>query len=469
MEKVNEQTGKFGKWLKHSISARMLMVGLLILILLIPLSYVKDLIRERQYNQKAVINEINQKWGGEVLLYGPMLKVPYKTYKIKHIYNQATKTNQEETIESIRYAYFFPNQLGIQTTVNPQQKKRGIYETAVYGSEININGNFTKPDFSELDIQEKDILWEKSKLIIETSNLKGVSSLVEIQFHKNKYAFESKYDNDHTNSNGDVYDANARSYSYLNLHKLESKSIKKEDLPLEKAVEFSLKMNVNGSKQIRFIPVGKETNVNIKSNWTTANFLGEYLPYNPDKIKEDGFDAKWKVLDINRPFPQQSFNGIPNLKKYAFGVNFMIPVDQYQKSERSAKYGFLVIALTFLVFFLIQTMSKIAIHPFQYLMIGIALTMFYTLLISISEHSNFLKAYIIAGTAVVVLITLYSKSILKTFKFPMFIGISLTALYTFIFIIIQLESYALLVGSVGLFVILASVMYASRKIDWQNG
>ncbi|QMU62950.1 MAG: hypothetical protein GKR88_00790 [Flavobacteriaceae bacterium] len=147
----------------------------------------------------------------------------------------------------------------------------------------------------------------------------------------------------------------------------------------------------------------------------------------------------------------------------------MIPVDEYQKSERSVKYGFLVITLTFLIFFLIQTMSKISIHPFQYLMIGIALTMFYTLLISISEHSSYLKAYLVAESSVVLMITLYSKSILKTIKFPLFIGASLTALYTFIFIIIQLENYALLVGSIGLFIILASVMYASRKIDWDQG
>lgn len=468
MEKGQEQTGKFGKWMKNSISARMLMVGFLILILLIPLSYVKDIIRERQYNQKAVISEINQKWGGEVLLYGPLLKVPYKTYTVKRIYNQESKTHHEETIENFQNAYFFPKKLDVSTTVNPQLKKRGIYETAVYGSEIKINGSFNKPDFTEIDIKEKDILWEKSKLIIETSNLKGVSSLVEIQFNKNNYSFESKYDTKNTVSNNEIYDVETNTYDYLNLHKLESKSLKKADLPIENTVDFSMKMNVNGSKQIRFIPVGKETNVSINSNWKTANFLGEYLPYNPDKIKKDGFEAQWKVLDINRPFPQQFFNRIPNLTKYAFGVNFMIPVDQYQKSERSAKYGFLVIALTFLVFFLIQTMSKIAIHPFQYLMIGIGLTMFYTLLISISEHSNFLSAYVIAGAAVITLITLYSKSILKTFKFPVFIGLSLTALYTFIFVIIQLESYALLVGSIGLFVILASVMYASRKIDWQN-
>ncbi len=469
MEKVEQQSGnKIGKWLKQSISARMLMIGALILVLLIPLSYVKDLIRERKYRQKEVINEINQKWGGEVLLYGPMLKVPYKTYSVKKIYNSTTKTHQEEIVSKVNYAYFFPKELDIKTTVNPQPKKRGIYETAVYGSEIHLNGSFTRPDFSEVDVKEQDILWEKSRLIIETSNLKGVSSLVEIQFNKNKYAFESKYDGGNSNS-GKVYEHDVDTYRYVNLHKLESKSIKKTDLPVEKDVDFALTMNVNGSKQIRFIPIGKETNVNITSNWKTANFLGGYLPYNPDKINDNGFDAKWKVLDINRPFPQQSFKGIPNLKSYAFGVNFMIPVDQYQKSERTTKYGFLVIGLTFLVFFLIQTMSKILIHPFQYLMIGIALVMFYTLLISISEHSNFLNAYLIASTAVVVLISLYSKSILKILKFPLFIGTSLTILYTFIFVIIQLESYALLVGSVGLFVILASVMYASRKIDWQNG
>ena len=146
----------------------------------------------------------------------------------------------------------------------------------------------------------------------------------------------------------------------------------------------------------------------------------------------------------------------------------MIPVDEYQKSERTAKYGFLVIGLTFLIFFLIQTLSKISIHPFQYLMIGISLVMFYTLLISISEHSSYLNAYFVSGCSVVILITLYSRSILKNVKFPLFIGASLSLLYSFIYVIIQLENYALLVGSIGLFIILALVMYASRKIDWNS-
>jgi len=370
-----QQPKKIGKWAKNSITARMLMVGILTIVLLIPLSFIKRLIHER---------EINQKWGKEVLLYGPMLKIPYKVSHIKEVYNELTKKSKKESYVSTEYAYFFPNKLDIKSTINPQEKQRGIYKTAVYKSAIDVTGNFTKPDFSDRDINDKDILWDKAKLIIETSNLKGVNSLVEIHLNTNKYSFESKYEQKNTSN-----------YNQLDLHKLESKSIKKEDLPIENEVNFTLNININGSKQIRFIPVG------------------------------------------------------------TFGVNFMIPVDEYQKSERSAKYGFLVIGLTFLIFFLIQTMSKINIHPFQYLMIGIALTMFYTLLISISEHSSYLKAYLIAGIAVIVLITLYSKSILKNIKFPLFIGASLTILYTFIFVIIQLENYALLVGSIGLFAILA--------------
>ena len=436
----------------------MLIVAILTTILLIPLSFIKNLIHERMERQEVVVNEINKKWGKEVLLYGPILKVPYKKHIITKVHNAITGLNNNESVTSTSYAYFFPKELNIKSIINPQEKQRGIYKTAVYKSAIDITGSFTKPDFSEREINDEDILWDKTKLIIQTSNLKGVNSLVEIEMHKNLYSFESKYEHKITTSH----------HSELNLHKLESKSIKKEDLPLTNDVSFNLKININGSKQIRFIPIGKETNINIKSNWKTANFIGEYIPYNSDKISDKGFDAKWKILDINRPFPQEFFNGIPDLKAYAFGVNFMIPVDEYQKIERSAKYGFLVISLTFLIFFLIQTMSKITIHPFQYLMIGIALTMFYTLLISISEHSSYLKAYLIAGSAVIALITFYSKAILKDVKFSFFIGGSLTILYTFIFVIIQLENYALLVGSIGLFVILASVMYVSRKIDWQN-
>jgi len=452
---MDKQQNKFGNWLKTSLTARMLMIGVLIIVLLIPLSYIEALINERANRQESVVQEINEKWGNEILLYGPILKIPYKTYTEKIITSINAKNNRTEKIEHLNYAYFFPNKLEMNATINPEEKKRGIYTTSVYKGEISMNGSYEKPDFSSIDIKDEDILWNKTTIIIKTSNLKGVNNQVFINFNNHKFSFLPKYEK-HKNNFSDK----------ISLKKLETNYLNKEVIPITNDNNFTIKFNVSGSQQIRMIPIGKETDLMITSNWKTANFIGNFLPLNSDKISENGFIAKWKVLHINRPFSQEYFKILPNLKEYAFGVNFMIPVDEYQKSERSAKYGFLVISLTFLIFFLIQSISKINIHPFQYLMIGLALTMFYTLLISISEHSNFLKAYLIAGSSVIILITLYSKSILKTFKFPLFIGASLSSLYTFIFVIIQLENYALLVGSFGLFLILSIIMYVSRKIDW---
>ena len=203
----------------------------------------------------------------------------------------------------------------------------------------------------------------------------------------------------------------------------------------------------------------------MNSNWNSPSFNGNHAPITRE-VTNKGFKADWKILHFNRPFSQQYFGNLPSIYQHSLAVDFITPVDEYQQNERASKYGFLVIGLTFLIFFLIQSISKINIHIFQYSMIGIALIMFYTLLISITEHSSFSLAYAISGTSVIALISLYSISILKDKKFPLFIAISLTVLYTFIYVIIQLEDYALLVGSIGLFLILAAVMYFSRKIEW---
>ncbi len=456
MEQIKKQnTNKFGNWLKTSITARMLMVGILIIVLLIPLSYIDSLIRERSYRQIDVVNEINGKWGNEVLVYGPILKLPYKTYTETSKFNEKTKVYIKETKTLINYAYLFPETLQSVVDVKSKTLKRGNFESAVFTTNMSFSGNYLKAELASKRIENEDILWDRATIIVKTSNLKGIKNEMQLKINNNTYTFETNFtDNSNTG----------------NLDELESAYINEKDLPKKGEVNFSFNMSFNGSRQIQIVPIGKITKMEMTSNWADPSFTGNFLPNDETKkITKDGFKADWKILHINRAFSQQYLNNIPNLKEYAFGTKFIVMVDEYQKSERSAKYGFLVIALTFLVFFLIQTLSKINIHPFQYLMIGLALTMFYTLLISISEHSNFLKAYLIAGASVITLITLYSKSILKTFKFPIFIGLSLTALYTFIYVIIQLESYALLVGSIGLFLILASIMYVSRKIDWSNG
>ncbi|WP_298239173.1 cell envelope integrity protein CreD [uncultured Algibacter sp.] len=450
----NQQQNKFGHWIKTSITARMLMVGFLVIILLIPLSYINSLINERAFRQKDVVNEINEKWGNDVLVYGPILKLPYKTYTETKTYNEKTKTYFTETKTHTNYAYVFPENLHSKVNVDSKTLKRGNFESAVFTTQMDFSGNYIPVNLTKRGIKQKDIIWDKASIIIKTSNLKGIKSEVKIKLMDKVYNFETNF-NQNNNNRLDV---------------LESSFIKGEDLFNTKNTNFNFSIIFNGSRQIELIPIGKTTTMEMISNWADPSFMGNFLPNDETKkISQDGFKADWKVLHINRAFSQQHLKSIPALSQFAFGTKFMVMVDEYQKSERSAKYGFLVIGLTFLVFFLIQTLSKINIHPFQYLMIGIALTMFYTLLVSISEHSNFLKAYLIAGVSVIVLIALYSKSILKTFKFPLFIGASLSALYAFIYVIIQLENYALLVGSIGLFLILAIVMFVSRKIDWKNG
>jgi len=443
---------KFTSWLKTSITARMIVVGFLLFVLLIPLEFVKTLISERAYRQQEVIQEINGKWGNEVLLSGPILKIPYKTYREEKVYIPETKVFEIKTEEIINHAYLFPDDLNIVSKVTTKEEplKRSIYESVVFTSEIAVDGSFPSIDFSSKGIPQKDIIWDKISVLIKTSNLKGIRNTIEVNLAGETLAMTPKY-----------------SQAYLNT--IETQSVSNFPKESTEMIPFSFTMKVNGSESLKFIPIGKETDVSMTSNWHSPSFDGNYLPDDGSReITKDGFKSTWKVLQINRQFQQEFFNELPDLTEFAFGAKLIIPVDEYQKSERTAKYGFMVIGLTLLVFLLIQLVSKIYIHPFQYIMIGLALVMFYTLLISISEHSSFFKAYAIASASVLGLITLYSRAILKGFKFPILVGGSLASLYGFIYVIIQLENYALLVGSVGLFVILAIIMFASRKIDWGN-
>ena len=447
---MKQQQSKFTIWLHNSITARMLVVGILLVVLLIPLSFVKNLIWERSFRQKEVIKEINEKWGNEVILSGPILKIPYKTYKEENVFNKETKKYFKKTEVIIKYAFLFPDKLNIKSDVISKPLNRSIYESVVYTTDMDVTGHFPIIDFSHNDIMSKDILWDKLTVLIKTSNLKGIRNTLEVNLNSETLIMTPKYNQEYLNT-------------------IQSTYIKGLSETNQKTIPFSFNLKINGSESLKFIPIGKETTATMNSNWHSPSFDGNFLPEDGSReISENGFKASWKILQINREFQQSFFGEIPNLVSFAFGANLIIPVDEYQKSERTAKYGFLVIGLTLLVFLLIQIVSKIYIHPFQYVMIGLALIMFYTLLISISEHSNFFKAYAIASISVLGLVTLYSRAILKGFKFPLLIATSLGALYGFIYVIIQLENYALLVGSIGLFTILGIIMFVSRKIDWGN-
>jgi inner membrane protein len=437
----------------QSATARIIMVAFLSVFLLIPLEFVKNLINERSQRKQEVVNEVSNLWGQDVEFYGPMLKIPYKTILETEIEDEKTKktTIQRKTVYD--FVYFFPEILNNKSNILKNTSlKRGIYNNVVFTANMKFNGNFNNLNYQKLGIKPEDIVWEKSVIVVKTTNLKSIKSDLKINLNNQILSFESK-----PSEENDIYGT------------LESDFFDYKMFSKNEKLDFNFNMLYNGSNSVKFIPVGKITNVSIDSDWESPSFDGAFSKNDTTFTSTSkGFHADWKILEINRSFSQQFISKIPKLNEHSFGVKLLETVNEYQQNERVSKYGFLVIALTFIVFFMIQSISKIRIHIFQYSMIGLALIMFYTLLISITEHSSFALAYLIASVSVIVMIIFYSISILQNKKFPIFIGFSLVALYAFIFVIIQLENYALLVGSIGLFLILGAVMYFSRKIDWNN-
>ncbi|RTL11115.1 MAG: cell envelope integrity protein CreD, partial [Flavobacteriaceae bacterium] len=338
----------------QTTTAKMIMVGILTLVLIIPLALVQELIVERSQRQKEVITETTAKWGNSVYFYGPILKVPYK----------------DPMSGANNYAYFFPETLNNKTEVTMVKPlERSIYKSNVFTTKMQFDGNYTTPNFASKGIPAENIYWNRAKILIRTTNLKSLKDEVKMKIGNQNLAFESV-----ANSTNDSIESLETNYfEYQNL---------------QNEAKFNFTISFNGSKQVKMVPIGKTTDAKMTSNWNSPNFNGNFSPISRD-ITDKGFEANWKILHFNRPFAQSYFDILPELGKYAFAVDFITPVDEYQQSERASKYGFLVIGLTFLIFFLIQSISKINIHIFQYSMIGIALIMFYTLLISITEHSSF--------------------------------------------------------------------------------
>ncbi len=454
METKNQNQHVFNsaKRISNSTTFRMLVIGFLTLILMIPMSFINDLITERKHRKTDMIYQINKDWGGDTGIYGVILKIPYKTYVTRTYYDSHNKKHEEVTFDRYKYLYIFPDSMQLSGNLYAIPKHRGIFKTTVYKAQTRLTGQFAYPDFKSFNIDPSDVDWDKATLLFKTTNNKGILDRMKVKLGKRTYDFYLQ--------GKDVDDVLYK--------KFETKALQKNPFSQSKYLSFEMNYNVKGSQSFYVIPLASTTEVALKSNWKDPKFTGYFLPDNDKKISDDkkSFEAHWKIIDYQRPFQKAYKNVLPKIDEYAFGVELLVMVDDYLKSERSAKYAYLVIFLTFLIFFIIQYVGKVEIHFFNYFLIGMALVIFYTLLVSVSEHINFNVSYAIASVATVLLIGLYAGSILNSKKFMGYIFSALSVLYLYIFVIIQLENYALLAGSIGLFVILALIMYASRKIKW---
>jgi inner membrane protein len=218
------------------------------------------------------------------------------------------------------------------------------------------------------------------------------------------------------------------------------------------------------------LPLADSTSVSIHSTWDSPSFIGGHLPETRD-VRADGFDATWRISNLGRDLPSrwtsESYQ-YQQAERSSFGVGLFVPVGMYQLADRATKYAVLIIGLTFVGYFLFEVISRLHLHPLQYLLVGFANTLFYLLLLSFSEHIGFGWAYLVSSVASTMLIGGYSGSILGSRRRAVVIVGMLAGLYGFLYLTLNAENYALLAGSLGLWVILGLVMYLTRGIDWHN-
>lgn len=425
-------------WQKSKLLIKGLMIGVLVLLLLIPAFFVQDLIKEREQRQKEAVTEVSSKWAGRQNITGPVLVIPF---------DEKITASNGTISHSRQLAYFLPDKLDMKSTVVPVKKYRGIYEVMLYAADISISGKFSPLPLTKIKVNSADLLWNEAYICMGITDSRGLKEEIKMKWNDSLLSLAPQLINNAVFKEAFV------------------SPVTLAETDIANGISFSGAIQVSGSEQLMYTPVGKETTVTMQSAWPDPSFTGSQLPVTSD-IADSGFSAQWKSLSLTRSFPQQWRNDSYILSAASFGTDLFIPVNGYQKTMRSVKYAILCILLTFTAFFLIETTNKKSVHPVQYALIGFALILFYTLLLSFSEYVGFNTAYGIAALATVGLITWFVKGLLGSSKLSMLLSFVLVLLYSYVFTILQLQDYALLLGSVGLFLTLAVVMYFSRKIQW---
>jgi len=422
----------------NRILVKGLITGGLILLMLIPTIFIQNLISERQQRQKEVVKEVSSKWASAQNLSGPFLTVPYTQF----VQGENGKIIPEKT-----NVILLPQSLKVQSEMTPEKRTRSIYNVLLYKSNTDFVGAFNVKLPKDIDTNNLD--YANAKLCVALSDFMGIEEEVNVNF------------------NGETLLLNpglpVNDFGEVGL----SVPVKFSPDDLQKSIPFQFNIKLKGSEQLHFMPLSATARFKIQSTWPSPSFDGNLLPASRT-VTDKGFEAAWSFNQANLPFGTViKANNIKDKgAQLAFGVSLVQPASQYDKTSRSVKYALLFIGLTFAFFFIIELMQRKAFHPVQYVLVGLALVIFYTLLLSISEYILFDYAYLMAALATILLITFYAKGHFNSWKTAgIFFGL-LSGLYGFIFVLISLEDTALIVGSIGLFIILAIAMYASRKINW---
>jgi inner membrane protein len=441
--------------ISESITFRTFIIALLALFMLIPLYMTQSIISERNQYYHQTLENIGKGWGGQQTIVGPVLVVPY----VEHIFSANTVTDKDGESKTISRDVFnhktivlLPEELKVEADLNEQFRKRGIYSTLLYIADLTISGTFDLSVLPPKDSTNRKVNWDKAYLAIGLSDTKAITETTPIRWDTSSTPLEPG-----TQLNG---------FLTSGFHASMKPTRRFNSRP-----EFRIKLSIKGSGGFRFAPLGKMTKATITSGWPHPSFQGDVLPNNEAEVNEDGFTANWSIPNLARDYPQhwllEEGKAPPKYDLYSLttGVDLFTPVSIYTKINRSVKYGALFIGLTFIVFLLFDIVSKTRIHSIQYILVGVSLSLFYLILVSLSEHLPFLIAYAYAASTTIGLITLYSAAVLRRFSRALMIFLLLSSLYGVLFFILQMEDYALLAGTGLIMLIIIVMMFATRRLQ----
>ena len=428
----------------------MFIIGFFMLLLLIPLSMVQDLVNERRSTQIQTVEDVRKDWAYSQYVGGPVLVLPY------------TVVNKDG-VEFIEFLNIVPETMKVEGTLDPDILYRSIYEIPVYRSDISIVGRFKLPDLKSNNVPENSVLWDQAYVSFFISDLKGIGEEVKMNWNEFQSTFKAGTGRAGTFPSGLHAAVNIDTESEVG-----DEDKEKLIRPKKREFSYSIALKLKGSESFFVVPIGKQTSVELSSSWNSPKFTGTFLPEKRN-VTEDGFKANWNILSYNRDFPEVWTGSIRNeIYMNTIGTELFMEINTYSKTDRTVKYGFLFILFTFIVFFFAEVFSKVRIHPIHYTLVGISLVIFYILLLSLAEHMDFNIAYFIAMTGTSGLISFYSFSIYRKKLIGFITTFELLILYGFVFVILHMYEYALLAGSLGVFMILAVVMFFSRSVDWYN-
>lgn len=457
--------------LGDSLTTRCVIIILIIALMIIPLNLVKGVVQERSGLYHNVQADIANTWGHRQEIKGPALLVPY-TERFDVVNMITDKDGNErkvnKTVFKQRTAIVLPEQLDIKAILSGETRSRGIYESLVYTSDLEISGNFMRPDITQLSDNIDVIHWERAWFSLGISDTQAIKKVSALRWSEGSSLIDFEPGTRITDTfiSGFHAPLSLRGKISSGLSKgIEPKGVEEN----EGGYHFSLEIHLNGSQGFYFTPVGKVTNVSISSDWPHPSFAGNVLP-DQHAINQTGFTALWSIPHLARNYPQlwsietQKFD----INEFSAGVNLFESVSLYSQIIRAIKYGVLFLVLTYVTFLTFELGLARRLHIMQYGVIGLALSMFYLALLSMAEHAGFFRAYVSAAAIIISMISAYVYAAIRDIGRAIIIFVLLTGLYSLLYAMLRLEDYALLAGSGLLLVVLAVTMYLTRNISKQE-